>query len=62
MVLITLTEKGRALQEQAKDIPQQVGGCIELPSEKAQVLYTLLYELLDKQGYQQTKHAKGDKK
>jgi DNA-binding MarR family transcriptional regulator len=62
VVLITLTEKGRALQEQAKDIPQQVGGCIELPPEKAQVLYTLLYELLDKQGYQQTRHAKGDKK
>ena len=47
VVLITLTEKGRALQEQAKDIPQQVGGCIDLPPEKAQALYTLLYELLD---------------
>ena len=62
VVLITLTEKGRALQEQAKDIPQQVGGCIDLPPEKAQALYTLLYELLDKQGYQQTRHMKGDKK
>jgi DNA-binding MarR family transcriptional regulator len=44
--LITLTEKGRALQEQAKDIPMQVGKCVAIPPEKAAQLYTLLYELL----------------
>ena len=61
VVLITLTEKGRALQEAAKDIPQNVAGCIDLPPEKAHTLYTLLYELLIRQGYQQTKSSKGDR-
>ena len=46
VVEITLTEAGRALQEKAKDIPANVAGCIDLPPEKAQLLYTLLYELL----------------
>ena len=49
VVVITLTEEGRALQERAKDIPGKVAGCINLPPEKAQMLYSLLYELLDNQ-------------
>ena len=49
VVVVTLTEKGRALQEDAKEIPAQVASCIDLPPEKAQTLYTLLYELLDHQ-------------
>ena len=47
VVVITLTEAGRALQEQAKDIPAKAASCIALPPEKAQALYALLYELLD---------------
>ena len=47
VVLITLTEDGRVLQEKAKEIPGKVGGCISLSPEKAQTLYTLLYELLE---------------
>lgn len=54
VVLVTLTEKGRSLQEQAKDIPVKVGGCIDLPPEKAQALYTLLYELLKNQKNRKT--------
>ena len=49
VVVITLTEEGRALQEKAKDVPANVAGCIDLPAEKAQTLYALLYELLDNQ-------------
>ena len=49
VVVITLTEKGRALQEQLKDIPLQAIGCVDLPLEKAKTLYTLLYELLGSQ-------------
>ena len=49
VVEITLTEEGRALQEKAKDIPRKVAGCLDLPKEKAQQLYALLYELLDNQ-------------
>lgn len=48
IVRITLTEEGRQLQEKAKDIPDKVGSCIDLPPEKAQKLYELLYELLGK--------------
>ena len=49
VVEITLTEKGRALQEKAKDIPGHVARCIDLPPEKARTLYELLYELLGNQ-------------
>ncbi len=49
VVVITLTEEGKALQEKAKDVPGKVAGCIDLPPEKAQRLYSLLYELLDSQ-------------
>ncbi|MDD7363393.1 MAG: MarR family transcriptional regulator [Firmicutes bacterium] len=47
VVLITLTKKGRALQERAKDIPSNVEKCIDLPFEKEKELYSLLYEILD---------------
>ena len=49
VVEITLTEEGRALQERAKDVPFKVAGCLDLPAEKAQQLYSLLYELLNNQ-------------
>ena len=62
VVEITLTEKGRELQEQASDIPQQVAGCINLQPEKARELYTLLYELLENQGYEKHKQTEGAKK
>ena len=47
--IITLTEKGRQLQLDAKDIPLKVGSCVKLSPEKAKQLYDLLYELLDDQ-------------
>ena len=58
VVEITLTDKGRALQKKAKDIPAKVAGCIDLPPEKAQQLYALLYELLENQGYGKNKERK----
>ena len=59
VVEIKLTEKGRALQEKAKDIPQKVADCVDLPAEKAQLLYELLYEMLRNQGYEKTRHMEG---
>ena len=56
VVVITLTEAGRALQEKAKDIPALVAGCIDLSPEKAQTLYALLYELLENQKRKEHKH------
>jgi DNA-binding MarR family transcriptional regulator len=50
MVVITLTEAGRILQEKAKDVPGHVAKCIALSDEKAKLLYSLLYELLGNQG------------
>ena len=49
VVVITLTEQGRAMQDKAKDIPEKVGECIGLSPEKAIKLYELLYELLGKE-------------
>ena len=46
VVVISLTEEGRALQEQAKDVPAEVAGCIKLPPDKAFALRALLDELL----------------
>ena len=47
VVYVALTEKGRALREEVKDIPMKVGSCITLPQEEAFELYRLLYKLLD---------------
>ena len=55
VVVITLTEEGRALKEKAKDIPVRVAGCIDLPPEKAMMLYSLLHELLENQKNKQNK-------
>ena len=49
VVIVTLTDEGRALKERAKEVPGKVAGCIDLPPEKAQQLYVLLYELLENQ-------------
>ena len=49
VVVVSLTEAGRALREKAKDVPAKAAGCIDLPPEKAQMLYALLYELLENQ-------------
>ena len=60
VVVITLTEEGKALQEKAKDIPGKVASCIELPIEKVQKLYTLLNELLENQRQKETKQTEGE--
>ena len=46
VVIVSLTEKGKEMQQKAKDVPKSVAGCVNLPQEKSQSLYTLLYELL----------------
>ena len=49
VVVINLTEKGKALQIKAKDIPKNAASCFKLPPEKAKELHALLYELLENQ-------------
>ncbi|MCR5202409.1 MAG: MarR family transcriptional regulator [Lachnospiraceae bacterium] len=46
-VYITITKKGEALKEKAKDIPYSVGSCISLSPEDASNLYRILYSILD---------------
>ena len=50
VVIITITDKGRALQEKAKEVPEKVVQCINLEPEKVQNLYSLLYEIIDNSG------------
>lgn len=45
-VLIYLTEQGKSLQEDVKEIPLRVGACVDLAPEQAKALYDLLYTLL----------------
>ena len=49
VVVISLTEKGRRLQEKAKHVPMQVARCVSLTPEQGKVLHDLLYELLNNQ-------------
>ncbi len=49
VVLISLTDEGKKLQERAKVVPEKMAGCIRLSPEKAKALYEILYEILDAQ-------------
>lgn len=48
VLLVSLTEAGRELQEKALEIPAKVGSCIEISPEDAGNLYRILYKLLGK--------------
>ncbi len=45
-LLVSLTEKGRALRQDALRVPEQMSACIPLSVEDAQALYRLLYQVL----------------
>lgn len=47
MVIVSITEKGRLLEEKAADIPKKIGACVNLTPEEAKLLYRILYKLLD---------------
>ena len=47
VVVITLTEEGKALYRKAKDIPAQIGSCVRLSKSDAMALYKILYKLLE---------------
>ena len=46
VLLVQITDAGRALQDKAVAVPQQMGACVRLTQEEAAVLYRLLYKLL----------------
>ena len=45
-LVVSITQKGEELKEQAVDIPESVGGCVDLTPKEAKQLYTLLYKVL----------------
>ena len=47
VVIVSLTDKGWAMRDQAADIPTQVGSCIQLDPDEAQTLYSLLYRIME---------------
>lgn len=47
VVIVSLTEAGRALREDALKIPHEIGQCVPLTPEEAGILYNLLYKLLE---------------
>ena len=48
VVIVSLTDKGWALREEAVKIPAAIGQCVPLDPEDASALYALLYKVLDK--------------
>lgn len=47
-LIVTITEHGEALKEKASTVPQRLSACISLDPQKAQTLYALLHEMLEK--------------
>ena len=45
-LIVTLTEKGMKLREEAVSIPEKMAHCITLDPKEAQELYRLLYKVL----------------
>ena len=45
-VMISLTEKGKELQDKALDIPEKLKDCISITEEEQKQLYTILYKIL----------------
>ena len=47
VVVLSLTEDGKALYKKAKSIPEKIGSCVKLGKEEAVELYKVLYKLLE---------------
>ena len=47
-LVVSITEKGELLQEQAVCIPEKMSGCVDLDKDEVRQLYTLLYKILEK--------------
>ena len=46
-LVISVTEKGMALRDDALNVPKSMGGCISLSAEEAALLYKVLYKILN---------------
>ena len=48
-LVVTITDNGEKLKEQAVEIPMQIAGCTNLTAEEGMQLYKILYKLLGKE-------------
>ena len=46
-LVISITDKGMKLRDDALSVPKSIGSCIPLSSEEAAVLYKVLYKILN---------------
>ncbi len=46
-LVVTITEEGEALKEEAKRVPGEMGRCLNLSEEDVKTAYTILYKMLD---------------
>lgn len=47
VVIVSLTDEGKALYRKARDIPGKVGSCVRIDKSDAMALYKILYKLLE---------------
>ena len=47
-LIVTITEQGEALKEQALHIPDAMMNCLNLESDETQMLYQFLYKMLER--------------
>ena len=47
---ISITKKGLALQEKVKNVPEEIGKCVNLSEDEAKMLYNMLYKILGNVG------------
>lgn len=50
-LVVSITEEGERLKEQAVEIPTQIAGCTNLSQEEAVLLYNILYKILGNKEY-----------
>ena len=46
-LIITVTEKGMNLRDKALSVPESMGTCISLSKDEAELLYKVLYKILN---------------
>ena len=49
-LVVTVTDKGMALRDEALSVPVAMAECLTLPKEEAMTLYDILYKMLGREG------------
>ncbi|MCH5187298.1 MAG: MarR family transcriptional regulator [Oscillospiraceae bacterium] len=49
-LIVTITDSGEALKEKALSVPERLAACVKMSETDSQLLYKLLYDLLEKIG------------